>query len=246
MAPLPLTNRVVWITGSARRVGRELALRCAAEGASVVVHYQGSKSEAQATAAQIAGLGQQVLVVQGNHSNRAEVQRMVQEIDARFGKLDVLVNNASTFPRRAFAETTEQELDDVFAANLKGPYFCSQFALPLLQKGIDPLIVNITDAMLERASPNFSAYWCAKGGLDALTRCLARELAPSIRVNAIAPGPVLEPEEQDEETRQKILNWIPAGRWGEPKFVAEALVYLIQQPFATGTTVTVDGGRRLG
>lgn len=246
MEQLRLTDRVVWITGSARRVGKEMALRCAREGATVVVHYHSSKSEAEETAREIAAVGPKPLVVQGNHAVREDVVRMISQIERAFGRLDVLVNNASVFPRISLEETTEAQLDDILAANLKGPFFCSQLALPLLRKGRDPLIVNMTDAMLERASPNFSAYWCAKGGLDALARCLARELAPAIRVNAIAPGPVLEPEEQDEETRRKILSHIPAGRWGEPRWVAEALVYLICQEFATGTTVVVDGGRGLG
>lgn len=246
MAQSRLTNRVIWITGSARRVGKEMALACAREGAHIVVHYQSSRAEAEETKAEILGLGVECLVVQGNHGVRTDVTRMVAEIDARFGKLDVLVNSASVFPRIAFELTTEQKLDDILSANLKGPYLCSQLALPLLRKGTDPQIVNMTDAMLERASPKFSAYWCAKGGLDALTRCLARELAPAIRVNAIAPGPVLEPEDQSEETRLKILAAIPAGRWGEPRFIADALIYLIGQEFTTGTSVVVDGGRRLG
>ena len=223
-----------------------MALRCAAEGAHVVIHYNTSREEAEQTALEAADLGPEPLIVCGNHAHVPDVERIVGEIDARFGRLDCLVNNASTFPRIPFEATTEADFLSAVESNLKGPYFCSQKALPLLRRSNDPQIINILDAVLPTPSPQFSAYWCGKGGLEALTRALARELAPTIRVNAIAPGPVLEPEDLSSTSHYAILQRIPLARWGTPDAIAEALLYLLRQPYATGSIVTVDGGRQLG
>jgi len=242
----PLSDCIVWITGSARRVGRVVALECARAGADVVVHCNRSRTEGEAVVAEIAAMGRRAILVQGDHGRRADVARMVAEIEAAFGRLDGLVNGASTFPRKAFADVTDADFDAAIDANLRGPFLCTQLALPLLHRSDRPHVVNITDCMLPRAYPMFSTYWCAKGGLDALTRCLARELAPRVRVNAVAPGPVLAPEDYDDATRRDRAEKTLLKKWGAPEDVARAVVYLLASDYVTGTVMPVDGGRSVG
>jgi pteridine reductase len=238
--------RVVWITGSGRRIGRGIALACARDGWDVVVHYRSSEAEAREVAGEIKALGRRALVVQGDQAVRADVERMVAEIRAGFGRLDALVNSAATFPRVSFDETTEEEYDAVLGANLRGPFLCSQVALPLLRAAKPGRIVNLTDCMLQRPYKHYAAYWCAKGGLDALTRALAVELGPDVLVNAVAPGPIIPPEGQSEEFTDAAVKRSPLKRWGNPEDVASAVVYLLNAGFVTGETITVDGGRSRG
>lgn len=247
MANNELTGKTVWVTGSARRVGRVIALDLARHGADIVVHCNRSRDEAEETAADIARLGRKAIIVQGDHGNRAAVERMVEQIGSAFaGGLYGLVNSAAAFPRKKFEDTTDGDFDRVIGANLRGPFLCSQLALPLLRRNDPAHIVNIVDCMLPRPYANFSAYWCAKGGLDALTRALANELRPAIRVNAVSPGPVLEPEGDGPEIREKILERTFAARWGTPEDVAQTVRFLLQGDFLTGVTIPVDGGRSLG
>jgi NAD(P)-dependent dehydrogenase (short-subunit alcohol dehydrogenase family) len=236
----------IWITGSARRVGRAIALESARAGWDVVVHYRSSGDEAREVAAEIEGLGRRALVVQGDQSLRADVERMVGEIRDGFGRLDALVNSAATFPRVRFEETTDEEYEGVLAANLRGPFLCSQLALPLLRAAKPGRIINLTDCMLPRPYKNYAAYWCAKGGLDALTRALAVELGPDVLVNAIAPGPIIPPEDQSEEFNDAAVARSPLKRWGDPADIARAVLFLLESNFLTGETITVDGGRSRG
>ncbi len=239
-------QKIIWITGSARRVGRAIALACARAGWDVVVHYRSSEAEARKVAEEIEALGRRALVVRGDQSVRVDVERMVGEIRAGFGRLDALVNNAATFPRARFEDTTDDIYEDVLAANLRGPFLCSQIALPLLRAAKPGRIINLTDCMLQRPYKNHAAYWCAKGGLDALTRALAVELAPEVLVNAIAPGPVIPPEGQSEEFTDAAVRRSPLKRWGDPEDIAKAILFLLESDFITGETITVDGGRNIG
>jgi pteridine reductase len=241
-----LHDKVVWITGSARRVGRVMALACAAEGAHVVVHAHRSVDEAHALAAEIRALGREAQVVLGNVGHAGDVRRMVDEISARWGRLDALVNNAATFPAIPFEATDEEDFFAVIRANLFGPFACAQAALPLLRAATPGRIVNITDWAVERPYRGHAAYMASKGGLDTLTRALARELAPDILVNAIAPGPVLEPEDLRPERRAAILARMPLGRWGTPIAVAQALLMLLENDSICGETIIVDAGRHIG
>jgi pteridine reductase len=240
-----LTDRIIWITGSAKRVGRGVALACAKAGAHVAVHCNNSRDEAEEVRRQIEDLGRRALIVQGDHGLRADVEKMVGDIRREFGRLDALVNCAATFPRVEFEETTDEDLDGVIAANLKGPFLCTQLALPLLRAAEKPHVINITDCMQPRPYAYFSAYWCAKGGLDALTRALARELGPEVRVNAVAPGPVLPPPDYTEFQKQDRADKTFLKQWGSPEDVAHAVLYLLTSDFVTGTTMPVDGGRHL-
>ncbi|MDX2176734.1 MAG: SDR family oxidoreductase [Candidatus Sumerlaeia bacterium] len=245
-APGPLAGRVVWTTGSARRVGRAIALACARAGADVVVHYRESEADAIATAAEAEELGVRALVVRGDHCDPAAPPRIAAEIEARFGRLDALVNNASTFERTPLDTLDGDRFARILDENLVGPYRCVAAALPLLRRAPAGHIVNIGDWAAERAYRGYAAYIAAKGGLEALTRSLARELAPGIRVNAVAPGAVLEPPDLTDAARARILERTPLARWGAPDDVASAVVFLLTSDFITGATIPVDGGRRIG
>ncbi len=242
-----LKNQIVWITGSARRVGRSIALACARAGADVVVHCRRSREAAESVVGQIIDeTGQRAWLVQGDHSKRIDVERMVLEIQDQAGGLTGLVNSAAIFPRIKFEETTDGDFQEVIASNLFGPFICSQLALPMLRENSPGRIVNITDWAVGRTYRNYSAYMAAKGGLATLTQALARELAPDVLVNAVAPGAVLEPPDLSDDLRRKIVAKIPLGKWGAPEDIAEAVVYLLGATYVTGQTLTIDGGRTIG
>ncbi|MBX3728521.1 MAG: SDR family oxidoreductase [Candidatus Sumerlaeia bacterium] len=240
-----LDGKVVWVTGSARRVGRAIARACALEGADIVLHCRESKDEGLAALAEMRALGRQAILVHGDHGRREHVERMVAMIADEFGRLDALVNSAAMFPRKPFEQTTEADFDEVIDANLRGPFLCTQLALPLLRRAERAHVINLIDAYLSRPYPNFAAYWCAKGGLDALTRALATELAPRILVNSIAPGPILPPEHYDDEKIGLSADKTLLKRWGSPDDIARAVLFLLESDYVTGTSLIVDGGRSL-
>ena len=241
-----LHGKVAWVTGSAKRLGKAIALELAAHGADIVVHCRSSVDEARAVAQAIENLGRRAMIVQGDHSRREDVERMVAQIDAAHGKLDALVNSAADFPRIAFEQTTDAQWVAAIDSNLRGPWLCTQCALPLLRRAAPAHVVNLLDCMKDRPYPYHAAYWCAKGGLDVLTRALARELAPEIRVNSVSPGPVLPPEDMAESTREAVARETPLGRWGAPRDVAHAVRMLLESDYVTGVDIPVEGGRRLG
>lgn len=241
-----IEDKVIFITGSAKRVGFEIAKLAAQEGAIIVLHYRSSKEEAEDALQKIKDLSPRSILIQGDQTIKEDVQRMVTEIENHFSALDVLVNSASVFPEAKFNETSEEEFDHIMGANLRGPYFLTQACLPLLENSDSPQIVNIVDAMSDHPSANYSAYFASKAGLEALTLCWAKELAPKFRVNAIAPGPVLEPENQSDERRDSILERLPLDRWGTPETIAEAVLAVLQNDFMTGSIMKVDGGRSIG
>lgn len=241
-----LSGKKVWITGAARRLGRAMALACAREGADVVVHYRSSGQEAESLVREIESMGRRALPVQGDQGNPGDVARIISVIEKEFGALDALVNNGSLYPSMPFDQIGEEEFFTVIRANLYGPFLCSQSALPLLKKAKPGRIINLTDWAVDRPYKNYAHYMASKGGLATLTRALARELAPGILVNAIAPGPVLEPEELDPGKQEKILERLPLGRWGTPESISQALLYLLEADNVCGETITVDGGRSIG
>ncbi|MCC5877620.1 MAG: SDR family oxidoreductase [Candidatus Sumerlaeia bacterium] len=241
-----LENKVVWITGAGKRLGRAMAVACAREGADIVVHYRSSEGDAREVADEIQSLGRKALLVQGDHGNRREMAGAVARIEREFGRLDALVNNASAYPSVPFEDVDEGAFFDIIRANLYGPFLCSQLALPLLRNADPGRIVNLTDWAVERPYKGYSHYMASKGGLATLTRALAKELAPAVLVNAIAPGPVLEPEELSPEKRERVLQRLPVGRWGSPESIAQALLYLLETDNLCGETINVDGGRSIG
>lgn len=242
-----LQDKVVLITGGARRVGAAISRRLHAAGANLVVHYRSSSADAHALKKELtAQRAQSVALVQGDLLNPANLAGLIKDAVKTFGQLDGLVNNASSFYPTAMGEITEKSWDDLVGTNLKAPLFLSQAAARELKK-THGAIVNIIDIHAEFPMKNYVVYNIAKGGLVALTRSLARELGPEVRVNGVAPGTILWPDDEswrDEVSRQRIMNQTAMKRIGEPDDIAKAVEFLLaDSPYVTGQVLAVDGGR---
>jgi pteridine reductase len=246
MAEYDLTDKVALITGGAHRIGASLAHALHAHGMRLVIHYHSSEVAAHTLQEELlAQRADSVMLVRGDlaHGDRL-ARNLVHETVERFGRLDLVVNNAARFYPTPMGSVTETQWDDVIGTNLKAPYFISQAAAPHLRKH-GGCIVNIADIYGERPLPNHPLYSIAKAGLIMLTKSLARELAPDVRVNAIAPGAILWPErEMDEMAQQRIVSRTPLKRTGDPSDIARALLYFVcDGVFITGQVLNVDGGR---
>ncbi len=242
MAQLPLEGRVALITGAARRIGRSIALRLAADGAGVVVNYRSSKAEADDLAQRVAASGRQALVWRADVSRREEVAEMFAAVEKQFGRLDILVNNAGMFFAAPFEQLTEEQWDTILDTNLKSHFLCAQAAAPLLRRSGRGTIVNISSIGGLLAWPKFTHYCVSKAGVIMLTRCLARALAPEITVNSVAPGTISFPGEPPDED---YIRRAPLRRTGKPEDIAGTVSFLAQSEFITGQVFVVDGGRTL-
>ena len=240
-----LTGKTVLITGGARRVGAAIGRALHGAGANLVIHYRKSANEvAELADALNASRAKSVLTFQADLLDLGKLPALVEFTVRSFGSLDVLVNNASTFYPTKIGEITPQAFDDLLGTNLKVPLFLSQAAAPALKKS-SGLILNIVDIHALRPLRNYTVYCTAKAGLHMLTRSLAKELGPEIRVNGISPGPVLWPESGgDEAARAKIIQRTILQKMGTPEDIARtALFFASQAPFITGQILAVDGGR---
>ncbi len=244
MAALPLDGQVALVTGAARRIGRSIALKLAAEGASVVVNYRTSRGEAERVIQEIAAAGRRAEAFEADVSRRTEVRAMIAQIERQFGRLDILVNNAGMFFPAAFEELTEQQWDSILDTNLKSQFLCSQAAAPLLRRTGRGRIVNLASLGGLLAWPKYTHYCVSKAGVIMLTRCLARALAPEITVNAVAPGTITFPGDSPE-IEQDFIRRAPLRRTGTGEDIANTVAFLIQSAFITGQVFVVDGGRSL-
>lgn len=242
---MDLNGRVALVTGGAHRVGRALSLALARAGADVVVNYFRSAEAAERTVSEIVALGRRAIAVHADVALKAEVDALIRRTAEVFGRLDVLVNNASVFETAPFLAIDEQAWDRVMAVNLKGPFLLSQAAVPLLRRDGGGVIINIADLSAFQPWPSYAHHSVSKAGLVHLTRIMALALAPDIRVNGIAPGTVLPPEGYTDEQVRESVERAPLKRLGSPDDVARALLYLIESDFVTGDVVVVDGGRML-
>ncbi len=244
---MEITGRGALVTGAARRIGRAIALALAERGADVVVHYHHSEEEAQATVREIQARGVRALALRADLSDVSQIEGLIENAARFLGRLDILVNNASVFFRTPFGSTTEEQWDLHLDVNLKAPFFCAQYAARIMREGGGGKIINIADWAGFRPYVGYIPYCVSKAGLIALTQVLARTLAPTILVNAVAPGPVLLPEEYGEEEVRAILAGTPLKRLGSPEDVVRAVLFLIEgSDFITGHTLVVDGGRLIG
>ncbi|MDF3020286.1 MAG: pteridine reductase [Steroidobacteraceae bacterium] len=240
-----LTGKTALITGGARRVGASIARTLHGAGANLVVHYRNSGNDAEALAAELnAARPDSAALFQADLLQVEKLPALVEFAVRRFGSLDVLVNNASTFYPTKIGEITPQAWDDLVGTNLKVPLFLAQAAAPALRKS-SGLIINIVDIHAMRPLREYTVYCSAKAGLHMVTRSLAKELGPEIRVNGISPGPVLWPEQGgDEAARRKIIQRTILQRMGTPDDIARtALFFAASAPFITGQILAVDGGR---
>jgi pteridine reductase len=242
-------DKVVLITGGAKRVGAAICRRLHAAGAMLMLHYRASAGEARLLQAELNRVrADSVALIQADLLDLAKLPSLVDQTVMRFGRLDALVNNASSFFSTPMGEIQPAQWDDLMGTNVRAPLFLSQAAAAALKK-TQGAIVNISDIHAERPLRNYVVYSVAKAALTGLTRSLARELAPDVRVNAIAPGPILWPDDDDqfdEVSRQRIISHTPLRREGTPDDIARAVHFLIADaPYVTGETINVDGGRHI-
>ena len=243
-----MQGRIVLITGGARRVGAAICRKLHAGGANLMLHYRASAGEARLLQAELNHVrADSVALIQADLLDLKALPAMIEQTVQKFGRLDGLVNNASSFFPTPVGDITSEAWEDLIGTNLRAPLFLAQAAAPALRK-TQGAIVNIADIHAERPLRNFVVYSIAKAGLVGLTRSLARELAPEIRVNAVAPGPILWPDDAsfDELSRQRIISHTPLKREGEPDDIAKAVYYLLADAsYVTGETISVDGGRHI-
>ena len=244
MGDAKLAGKVALVTGAAKRIGRDIALRFAHDGADVVVNYATSRTEADQVVTEIAARGRRGIAIQADVSKKADVGRMFNEVEKEFGRLDILVNNAGMFFEASFDELTEEQWDRIMNVNLKSQFLCCQAAAPLLRRSTSGSshIVNISSLGGLLAWPAYTHYCVSKAGVIMLTRCLARGLGPKILVNSVAPGTIQFPGEAPDED---YIKRTPLHRTGTGEDIADAVAFLVKSDFTTGQILPVDGGRTL-
>tara|TARA_R110002095_G_scaffold97794_2_gene85841 strand:- start:131 stop:865 length:735 start_codon:yes stop_codon:yes gene_type:complete len=239
-------QKIALITGGARRIGAAIAKNLHEAGYGVIIHYQQSEQEAEALADLLnASRIHSAWTVKADLQSILQIEQMMADVIAKVGRLDVLINNASSFYQTPIGGVQEKQWDDLMGSNLKAPFFVSQAAFPSLKKH-QGCIVNIVDIYAQRALSNYPVYSSAKAGLYALTQSLAKELAPGVRVNGVSPGVILWPENLPAESQLQIIEKIPLQRKGSPADIAETVLFLSEKGrYITGQVIAVDGGKGL-
>ena len=240
---MDLRGRVALVTGAGRRVGRALAVALGAEGMTVAVHYHASDAGARETARLIEREGGKASVVKADLTGDTTAG-VIDDVVRQLGGLDVLVNSSAVMERTPLGEVTVAQWDAMMALNLRGPFFLSQAAAPHLARARGA-IVNIADLAAFETWPAYIPHGISKAGVVYMTRALARTLAPDVRVNGIAPGAVLLPDDWNEEDAARLRDSTPLRRLGTPDDVVGAMLYLLRADYVTGETLIVDGGRHV-
>lgn len=240
---MKLDGHVALVTGAGHRVGRALAVALGAERMSVAVHFNRSGGEADETVRLITHAGGKAHSFGFNLIDADAPERLVSAVVKEFGKLDVLINSAAVMRRHAFGSITVKDWDETMSLNLRAPFFIAQSAARVMSDG--GAIVNISDLAAFETWPSYIPHSISKNGIVKMTEGLARVLAPSIRVNAIAPGAVLLPDDWGEKTGERLSDTTPLRRLGDPQDVVDAMLYLLRAEYVTGETIVVDGGRRI-
>jgi pteridine reductase len=243
-----LDGKVALVTGAARRIGAAIAASLHAAGAGIVIHYRGSEKDAKRLAKLLnADRAESAIAVHADLLEDGSSQALIESVLNWSGRLDVLVNNASSFYPTPLGNIDSTNWEDLMGSNLRAPMFLSQAAAPHLTTSSGN-IVNIVDIHAKRPLRDHHVYGSAKAGLTMLTRSLAKELAPAVRVNGVAPGAIAWPEDgMTEAVKKSIVDQIPLGRTGEPEDIANAVVFLVRDAtFITGQVIPIDGGRSIG
>ena len=239
-------GKTALITGGGARVGKAITLALAHAGANVVINYNSSATGAEETAEEARATGVEALPIQADISDWEQVKRMVAVASEKFGTIDILVNNASLWQPTPFPTDDVTAWQRVSRILIDGAFYCANAVAPGMLKQGAGAIVNIIDHSAWEPRPDFAAHSVGKTALLGLTRQLALELAPAVRVNAVAPGPVLPPKEYDEERIERSASRTVLGHWGSPQDIAQAVLYFISASYVTGETLSVDGGERFG
>ena len=247
MKKIKSNKKVALVTGGAKRIGASICRRLHKANIDLMIHYRNSAQEALALEKELNSLRiNSASIIQGDLCNQNVYESLISKSISIFGQLDFLVNNASSYYPTELGEIDEENWDDLMASNLKAPLFLCQAAAPFLKKS-KGAIINITDVHIKQPKKNYIVYSIAKAGLETLTKSLAQELGPIVRVNAVAPGPILWPDashEFDESYRKKVIAQTLLNRAGEPDDVSKAVEFLLlNAPFVTGQILNIDGGR---
>jgi pteridine reductase len=238
-------RKVALITGGAIRLGRAITLGLAEAGYDVVVHYNSSRGPAEATARTVESLGRRAVAVQADLSAGEGARALVAATSEAYGRLDLLINGAASFEQSDLLDVDEEAWDAVMAINLKAPFLVVREAADLLQAS-EGSVVNMVDLSAFQPWVRYPHHSVSKAGLLHLTRILARVMAPRVRVNAIAPGAVLPPDDFSDDERELERARTPVGHLGSPEDIVRTVLFLAASPFITGEVVVVDGGRSLG
>lgn len=253
---MELAGKTALVTGAARRIGKAISLALARQGADIAVHYRDCEADAAATAGEIRSLNRRAELFQADLSDPRQIDRLFEAVAATFGRLDVLVNNAAICRRTPIDSLTAEQWDGLFTINARAPALCIARGGPLMTAG--GVIINIADVSALSPWAGYPAYCASKAAVVSLTRSSAKALAPTIRVNAVAPGVIRFPAESSDEHREdlfegmadrkkrKVLDHIAMKRPGSPADVANAVVFLAGQDYITGQILHVDGGWKMG
>lgn len=241
---MDLRSSVALVTGGGRRVGRALALALAGRGASVAVHYNESAKGANEVVASIKAAGGRAEAFGADLTQPDAPDALVRRVVDSLGSLDVLVNSAAVMVRTPFGEVTGEQWDNIFALNLRAPFFLAQAAAKHLRR-TRGAIVNIADLAAFETWPGYIPHGLTKSGIVHMTKALARVLAPDVRVNAVAPGTVLLPDDWTDRDEARLNQTTPLERQGSPDDVASAMLFLLDANYITGETIVVDGGRHV-
>src|SRR5215472_10244006 len=236
-----LGGKVALVTGSAKRLGRAVAMRLAQEGAEVIIHDRSSQSEAQDAVQQIEKLGRRAVAICADLGSVPDIKRLFDEAGKHFGRLDILVNSAANFLPASMVSTTEQIWDAAVDTNLRAPFFCSQAAAPWLKR-TRGVIINFADTGGLLGWTGYIPHSVSKTGVVMLTKVLAKALAPEVRVNAIAPG-IITMEGDPPEWEADFIKHAVLRRSGKPSDITDAVIFLVHSEFITGQVLVVDGGR---
>ncbi len=232
------------VTGAAHRIGRAIALELARQGFAIGLHYFRSEEEAQQTAAELTATGAPAFLLPADLADPAQVEDLFARVAQLPHPLQVLVNSAAVMPRGDLRALPVEDWDAVLNLNLRAPWLCARAAATLMESS-GGVIVNITDSGARKSWTGYPAYVVSKAALEALTRLLARALAPAVRVNAVAPGLILPSAELSAEQWQRLLGRLPLQAAGQPSDVARAVLFFVQNPYVTGQILAVDGGYQL-
>lgn len=242
---MELAGKTALITGGAHRVGREITLSLAAAGANVVINYNRSADAAEETAAAAREVGVGALPIQCDVADAEQVNIMVAAANAQFGGVDILINSASLFKPTPLPTVDFSDWHRVFDISVHGAWYCANAVAPFMLKQGEGAIINIVDGSAWQPYPNFAAHGVGKAALMALTRQLALELAPAVRVNAVSPGPVLPPPDFSEKEIADVAAGTLLKRWGTPADVSEAVLFLLRASYITADVIMVDAGEQV-
>ena len=243
---MDIAGKTAIVTGSAKRVGRVIALTLAEAGANVIINYNHSEDDANATATEAEAFGVGALAVQADVGNYAQVEAMVQAASDKFGGVDILVNNASSFHNDPFPTTDLSVWDKTISTLVNGPFYCTNLAAPSMLKRGGGAIVSVSDLSSIEAWPGYIAHSVGKSAIIAMTRQFALELAPTVRANAVVFGPALRPHDYDDGKYERTAANTLVHRWGTPEEMSHGVKYLIEADYVNGETLVIDGGQRYG